>query len=292
MSQDLISFFYYCWDIILVISVIVGVVSVLYSSKFSKGWFSFIIVIISLLIICSGVVGFNYREVPLVTNLSLDSAIQSLYNNDLGYLYNSDNMDISKLIVINQDPANGTIVQKGTLIYLETSSTEPAYNAEPNDSSPDEDTSSDDNIVNSEQESHPSVVDLSTQEPYYTKSYELYVSELITDTLGNVYSTGLESWWCNSEPQSNTYYINQEYSLLTAVVVVNEVSKGSKEVASIDIYGDDECLYHIDITSDMKPIEIAIDISSVTDLRIDMKGRGNIGFNSMNATLCNILLHR
>ena len=97
MSQGLISFFYYCWDIIIFVSVIIGVVSVLYSSEFSKGWFELILAAISLLIICSGVVGFNYREVPLVTNLSLDSAIQSLYNNDLGYLYNSDNMSFRNL---------------------------------------------------------------------------------------------------------------------------------------------------------------------------------------------------
>lgn len=220
--------------------------------------------------------------------------MQVLYGEDLDADVDSESVDIAAMTVYNQIPAAGTVVAKGTRIYLEYTESQPVTQTPQTDPEMDDDMNEQDlsSSLEVSELTIPDVVDLTTLNPYYTKTDDLYVSQQIVDTLGNVYATGLQSWWCHSEPQSNTYYINGNYSLLTATVIVDEMSKGSKELASIYIYGDDNCLYSVDVTSDQKPFEIAVDITGVTDLTIDMFGRGYIGFDSMHATLCNVMLHR
>lgn len=75
MFQPIISFLYYCWDIILVIGAIVGVVSFLCSSEFNGKIFKYSIGIVAFFLVCSGLVAIGYTEVPSVVNLSLDNCL-------------------------------------------------------------------------------------------------------------------------------------------------------------------------------------------------------------------------
>ena len=76
--------------------------------------------------------------------------------------------------------------------------------------------------------------------------------------------------------------IGKKYSTLTATCIIREKDKGSKYKGAFYIYGDEKLLYKSeDISSMTKPFPISIDISGVTDLKLEMYGVGNNGFYAL-----------
>ena len=140
-------------------------------------------------------------------------------------------------------------------------------------------------------------VDLTTLTPYF----EGYISVLtgeVTDTLGNTYHSGLKGHMYESDASEFDCYhiwdIGGEYNTLTATGIVLEEEKGSGDTASFRIYGDGVLLYEkSDIDSKTKPYNIEIDITGVTDLKIEMYGNGTNYFVSrLSSVLVDVMLQR
>ncbi len=141
-------------------------------------------------------------------------------------------------------------------------------------------------------------VDLTSLEPYYEGAVTIERNGL-TDTLGNRYSSGLRGYMAPGDPAKynidcfSIWDIGGEYRTLTATGIIRRKDKGSRFEGSYRIYGDGRLLYSRDgIGSMTKPYEIVIDITGVTDLKIEMYGNGNAGTSGINSVLANIMLHR
>lgn len=140
------------------------------------------------------------------------------------------------------------------------------------------------------QECEIKIISLRELQPYVTGDYELgeaYNSEENrTDTMGNVYSYALRGTKGPSYGEvSNTYCINQQYAIFSATVAVRQ-GASSDNSGIIRIYGDGRLLWSDEnIRKDTKPYNIEIDISGITDLKIEMYYRGGLA-----ALLCDPML--
>lgn len=141
-------------------------------------------------------------------------------------------------------------------------------------------------------------VDLTALSPYYDGDVAIERSGL-TDTLGNQYKTGLRGYMSLSDASlynANCYCIwdiGGNYRTLTATGIVLKKDSGSKREGSYKIYGDGRLLYSRDgIGSMTKPYQITIDITGVTDLKIEMNAGGSVGSSRIDSVLANVMLHR
>ena len=141
-------------------------------------------------------------------------------------------------------------------------------------------------------------IDLTSLSPYYEGNVQIERYGL-TDTLGNRYKSGLRGYMApgdTSKYNINCYSIwdiGGKYSTLTATGIIRKKDSGSKYEGSFKIYGDGRLLYSRDgIGSMTKPYQITIDISGVTDLKIEMYGNGNAGSYGINSVLADVTLHR
>ena len=131
------------------------------------------------------------------------------------------------------------------------------------------------------------VVDLTTIKPYVTGYFSLDVGSE-TDIFGNSYPSALLGYMEPSDDTSNTYLIDQKYSILTATVAVYTNCKSDKGNASIQIYGDDRLLWSDNqIKKGAKSYDIEVDVSGVTDLKIVMHGWGTSGTSGLRVLLGN-----
>lgn len=130
-------------------------------------------------------------------------------------------------------------------------------------------------------------VDLTTLENYAGGGVDRFEGR--EDTLGNYYKTGFETIDTNSP--SIVFDIGKKYNLFKAVGFVQNRDKGHSGGARIKIYGDGELLFVKDVTSDMKPFDIEIDITGVQDLSIEMKGGFN-GWDWMAASIGDVILQK
>ena len=141
-------------------------------------------------------------------------------------------------------------------------------------------------------------VDLTTLTPYF----EGYISVLtgeVTDTLGNTYHSGLQGYRYKSDAAKldcyNIWDIGGEYNTLTATGIVLEDDKGTGGTALFRIYGDGVLLYEkADIDSKTKPYKVEVDITGVTDLKIEMYGNGisNYFTSRLSSVLVDVMLQR
>ena len=148
------------------------------------------------------------------------------------------------------------------------------------------------------QDTQINIVDLTTIIPYYEGEVEI-IQNGITDTMDNRYNSGLRGYMA---PGDTTKYnvscfsiwnIGGEYKQLTAKGIVREKDKGSSYTGSYKIYGDGKLLYQKNgIDSMTKPYDISVDVSNVTDLKIEMYGNGNAGTNGINSVLVDVMLHK
>ena len=139
-------------------------------------------------------------------------------------------------------------------------------------------------------------VDLTSLEPYYDGSIQIERNGL-TDTLGNKYRSGLRGYMAPGDPQKYNldcyciWDIGGRFRTLTATGIIRKQDKGSQYEGSYRIYGDGRLLYSRDgIDSMTKPYQISIDITGVTDLKIEMYGNGNAGTSGINSVLADIML--
>ncbi len=141
-------------------------------------------------------------------------------------------------------------------------------------------------------------VDLTSLNPYYEGKIQV-IKNGITDTLGNHYRSGLRGYIAPGDVDRykascfNIWDIGGEFKKLTAKGIIRESDKGSPYTGSYRIYGDGKLLYQRDeIGSMTKPYDIEVDVSGVTDLKIEMYGNGNAGTSGINSVLVDIQLHR
>lgn len=111
-----------------------------------------------------------------------------------------------------------------------------------------------------------SVFDLNT---FTVERGGLDVYDNITDNMQNTYE---KAYYHRSNKSSNTYDIMKEYNIFRATVAIPNISQGSESNASIIIYGDGKVLWKkTDISGSLKPFDIDVDVTGVTDLKIEME---------------------
>ena len=139
-------------------------------------------------------------------------------------------------------------------------------------------------------------ISLFSLEPYTYTGYPSHLTD-IADTLGNVYNNAWtdQSWMYDEGGSSVTYNIDRQYNILTGTVVVAKEDKGQSYVACIRIFGDGILLFeNMNITSDTKPIKVEIDITNVSDLKIELISCGVFGMTprAVQAIICDVTLEK
>lgn len=141
-------------------------------------------------------------------------------------------------------------------------------------------------------------VDLTSIVPYFEGAIDIRTGAgVVTDTLGNQYSTGVIRGFADVKNSDWNCYciwdIGGKYNLLTATGIILDFEKGSNCEGSLKIYGDGILLYEKSgIGSQTKPYHIEIDITGVTDLKIEMYGEGNMGAYGISSVLVDVMLHK
>lgn len=117
-----------------------------------------------------------------------------------------------------------------------------------------------------------SVLDL---QPYAIGRCDLDDDTEAKDNMGNIYEAALVGYY-ESEAY-NVYDIGGKYNILTGTVCITKGSIGTRSTGYIKIYGDDILLWEDNnITANTKPYDISVNVSGVTDLKIEMSGRGKL----------------
>lgn len=125
-------------------------------------------------------------------------------------------------------------------------------------------------------------------EPYAIGQFGLGSDTAIKDNMGNTYETALTGYMDDDDGQCNIYDIGGKYGVLTGTVCISKWSVGARHTGYIKIYGDDILLWEDNnITATTKPYNISVNISGVTDLKIEMCGRGNLGGSGIKVMLGN-----
>lgn len=138
-------------------------------------------------------------------------------------------------------------------------------------------------------------VDLTSLTPYFEGTIDVFTDGM-TDTMGNTYRTGMRGYMSTSDTSFDCYNIwdiGCQYNTLTATGIIREEDKGSKNEGSFRIYGDGVLLYEgTGIGSTTKPYTIEVDITGVTDLKIEMYGQGNMYSGGIDSVLVDVMLHK
>lgn len=116
-------------------------------------------------------------------------------------------------------------------------------------------------------------------------------SVVVTDNVGNTYDKAIRAY---SNEESATYDIGGRYSLLSGTVAVTKADQNNYNGKSgyIRIYGDGNLLWEdADLNIATKPYAMSVDISGVTDLRVEMRGFPvNFMWNSLGVIFDNVTL--
>lgn len=139
-------------------------------------------------------------------------------------------------------------------------------------------------------------VDLTSLTPYFEGVIDAF-TDGIKDTMGNTYRTGMRGYMSTSDSSRfdcfHIWDIGCQYNTLTATGIIREGDKGSRCEGCYRIYGDGILLYERNnIGSTTKPYSIEVDITGVTDLKIEMYGEGNMGTGGMDSVLVDVMLHK
>ena len=139
-------------------------------------------------------------------------------------------------------------------------------------------------------------VDLTSLTPYFEGVIDVF-TDGIRDTMGNTYRTGMRGYMSTSDSSRfdcfHIWDIGCQYNTLTATGIIREEDKGSRCEGCYRIYGDGILLYErSNIGSTTKPYSIEVDITGVTDLKIEMYGEGNMGTGGMDSVLVDVMLHK
>ena len=103
---------------------------------------------------------------------------------------------------------------------------------------------------------------------------ELNKGTVVTDNMGNTYNKAIKVF---SDEKSATYDIGGKYSLLSGTVAVTKADQDNdfdrNKRGYIRIYGDGNLLWEdADLNTATKPYDMSVDITGVTDLKVEMSG--------------------
>ncbi len=119
-------------------------------------------------------------------------------------------------------------------------------------------------------------------EPYTHGNHKLSTYQNMADNMGNTYGTSFITYSLSS---SETYDIGAQYNRLQGTVALNKSSAGSRYLGYLRIYGDERLLYEQEINGSFKPQQVDIDITGVTDLKIEMDASMYLGVLFSDVTL-------
>jgi len=130
--------------------------------------------------------------------------------------------------------------------------------------------------------------------PYLKGSHSFYLEYNKKDNMGNIYEKSFRAYMGVSDGgQSHTYDIGGIYNVITGIASIPEGRESSKSTGYLKIYGDDVLLWSkTDFDASTKPIDISVDITGVTDLKIEMAADGNMGSNGLSILFSDIHLQR
>ena len=115
-------------------------------------------------------------------------------------------------------------------------------------------------------------VPLNRLEPYTFGKHRLQIYQNFSsvNNRGGTYTFGFEGFMCQSDGENScTYALDQPYRYLTGTVAVT--GGASDRCGIIRIYGDGRLLWADEnLKSSTAPYEITVDISGVSDLKVEM----------------------
>jgi len=116
--------------------------------------------------------------------------------------------------------------------------------------------------------------------PYMSENDDLNIPKTVTDNMGNVYEKALHGspFIYVSGPHDGTYDIGKKYNVLSGIVAIDK--QADKSAGSLRIYGDGRLLKEVKTKQGHKPLEINVDITGVTDLKIEFPRNGIFGGNT------------
>lgn len=135
-------------------------------------------------------------------------------------------------------------------------------------------------------------VRLSSMESYMSDG-TLYIGESKSDIFGNQHQDiiyTLEGFSSSTSRAWATYRIDQKYSRIEGTVFLTEGGKSNRYTGSIKIFGDDELLYSVDIQEGFEPTSFSVNVSSITDLRVQITDPDFYGASGERC-LSNVLLY-
>lgn len=131
--------------------------------------------------------------------------------------------------------------------------------------------------------------------PYVTDKTALSIKQGsdTEDNMGNIYNKAFHGFM--SENQGQTYDISKKYNVLNGVVgrFSSSGNVSSSVKGYIKIYGDGRLLWSdTKIVASTKPYKISVDITGITDLKIEMGGEGNMGWSGIHTMFADVTLQR
>ncbi|MBQ8137017.1 MAG: NPCBM/NEW2 domain-containing protein, partial [Clostridia bacterium] len=111
---------------------------------------------------------------------------------------------------------------------------------------------------------------------------------------GNRYDSGLRGYMDPDDDNCFSIWdLGGAYSRLEATCIIRAKDRGSRRTGSFRIYGDGVLLYErTQIDSMTKPFPVWVDLTGVTDLKIEMYGGGNMGSHGISSVLVDVMLYR
>lgn len=134
-------------------------------------------------------------------------------------------------------------------------------------------------------------VRLSELTPYVEESTSRldFISSSYEDNMGNTYSDGLRGdYWSSHMPKgSKTFAIDKQYQYLYGTVAARPYSNVTDESKGfINIYGDGNLIWSVNIDRYTKPYDVEVNIGEVTDLKIEIY----TNYDSISVLFANIIL--
>ncbi len=123
-------------------------------------------------------------------------------------------------------------------------------------------------------------VSIFDMEPFTEEHYGIEIESSVEDNMGNVYECAFYDENPYSSAKSSTYDIGKKYNLLAGTIAVGE-HNFYDHAGSVKIYGDGRLLTEIKMEKASKPSHFSVDITGVTDLKIEYPGNGSYSNNEI-----------
>ena len=123
-------------------------------------------------------------------------------------------------------------------------------------------------------------VSIFDMEPFTEEHYGIEIESSVEDNMGNVYECAFYDENPYSSAISSTYDIGKQYNLLAGTIAVGE-HNFYDHAGSVKIYGDGRLLTEIKMEKASKPSHFSVDITGVTDLKIEYPGNGSYSNNEI-----------